>query len=137
AALADAGIPLGNQCVLLRGVNSQPRTMEVLNRGLMRARVKPYYLFQGDPVQGTDHLRTPVDAGLEILSYLRGRITGMGIPHFVVDAPGGGGKIPLLPDYRVSRTDGKWTLKSTLPLGGEATVDYVEPQERDCTCAYD
>lgn len=136
-ALADAGIPLGNQCVLLRGVNSQPRTIEVLNRGLLRMRVKPYYLFQGDPVQGTDHLRTPVDAGLEILAYLRGRITGMGIPQLVVDAPGGGGKIPLLPDYRIARSGEKWTLRSTLPLGGDATVDYVEPQERDCTCAYD
>jgi len=137
AALADAGIPLGNQCVLLRGVNSQPRTIEVLNRALLRTRVKPYYLFQGDPVRGTDHLRTPVQAGLDILEHLRGRITGMGIPHFVIDAPGGGGKIPLVPNYLLGWGSDRLTLKSTLPLGANQPVDYVEPQERDCTCAYD
>ncbi len=131
--LADAGIPLGNQCVLLRGVNSQPRTIEVLNRGLLKMRVKPYYLFQGDPVQGTDHLRTPVSAGLEILEHLRGRITGMGIPHLVIDAPGGGGKIPLLPNYLLSWGTDRLTLRNYL----HQPVTYVEPQERDCSCAYD
>src|SRR6266496_2895923 len=78
--LADAGIPLGNQTVLLRGVNSEAAIIERLNRLLLRMRVKPYYLFQGDPVQGTDHLRTPVAAGIAIMEQLRGRITGMGIP---------------------------------------------------------
>jgi lysine 2,3-aminomutase len=132
-ALADAGIPLGNQCVLLRGVNSQPRTIEVLNRQLLKMRVKPYYLFQGDPVQGTDHLRTPVGAGIEILEHLRGRITGMGIPHLVIDAPGGGGKIPLLPNYMLAWGPDKLTLRNY----ENKTVTYVEPQERDCTCDYD
>jgi lysine 2,3-aminomutase len=97
--LADAGIPLGNQTVLLRRVNSQPRTIEVLNRQLLKMRVKPYYLFQGDPVTGTDHLRTPVGAGVEIMEHLRGRLSGLGIPHLVIDAPGGGGKIPVGPNY--------------------------------------
>ena len=97
--LADAGIPLGNQTVLLRGVNSDAAIIERLNRLLLRMRVKPYYLFQGDPVQGTDHLRTPVGAGIEIMERLRGRITGMGIPQLVIDAPGGGGKIPIGPNY--------------------------------------
>jgi lysine 2,3-aminomutase len=133
ARLADAGIPLGNQCVLLRGVNSQPRTIEVLNRALLKMRVKPYYLFQGDPVQGTDHLRTPVSAGIEILEHLRGRITGMGIPHLVIDAPGGGGKIPLLPNYLLAWGPDKLTLRNYQ----HQPVTYVEPQERDCTCAYD
>lgn len=132
-ALADAGIPLGNQCVLLRGVNSQPRTIEVLNRALLTMRCKPYYLFQGDPVEGTDHLRTPVGTGLEILEHLRGRLTGMGIPHLVIDAPGGGGKIPLVPNYLLT-----WGARSlTLRTWRNETVEYVEPAERDCTCPYD
>jgi lysine 2,3-aminomutase len=132
-ALADAGIPLGNQCVLLRGVNSQPRTIEVLNRQLLKSRVKPYYLFQGDPVEGTDHLRTPVGAGIEILEHLRGRITGMGIPQLVIDAPGGGGKIPIGPSYLLAWGVDQLTLRNY----EHRTVTYVEPRERDCTCAYD
>jgi lysine 2,3-aminomutase len=132
-ALADAGIPLGNQCVLLRGVNSQPRTIEVLNRGLLRMRVRPYYLFQGDPVQGTDHLRTPVACGIEIMEHLRGRITGLGIPHLVIDAPGGGGKIPIGPDYLMSWGPERIKLRNW----ENKPVEYVEPRERDCACAYD
>ncbi len=131
--LADAGIPLGNQTVLLRGVNSQPRTIEALNRLLLKMRVKPYYLFQGDPVQGTDHLRTPVSAGLEIMEHLRGRITGMGIPQLVIDAPGGGGKIPILPNYLLNWSNGELKLRNY----EDKIVHYVEPVERDCTCAYD
>jgi lysine 2,3-aminomutase len=119
--------------VLLRGVNSSPRTIEVLNRQLLKMRVKPYYLFQGDPVQGTDHLRTPVGAGIEILEHLRGRITGMGIPHLVIDAPGGGGKIPILPNYVLSWGPDRLTLRNY----ENKVVTYVEPRERDCACAYD
>jgi lysine 2,3-aminomutase len=131
--LADAGIPLGNQTVLLRGVNSSPPVIERLNRLLLKMRVKPYYLFQGDPVTGTDHLRTPVSCGIEIMEHLRGRITGMGIPHLVIDSPGGGGKIPIGPNYVLAwRPDGvllrNWENK---------TVSYVEPEARDCTCTYD
>jgi lysine 2,3-aminomutase len=131
--LADAGIPLGNQTVLLRGVNSQPRTIEMLNRALLRMRVKPYYLFQGDPVTGTDHLRTPVGAGIEIMEHLRGRLTGMGIPHLVIDAPGGGGKIPIGPNYLLGWQSDRVVLRNF----EHKRVEYVEPAERDCTCSYD
>jgi lysine 2,3-aminomutase len=131
--LADAGIPLGNQCVLLRGVNSQARTLEVLFRGLLRSRIKPYYLFQGDPVEGTDHLRTPVSAGIEIMRSLRGRVTGMAMPHLVIDAPGGGGKIPIGPTYVEAVTDGELRLRNW----EGRPVRYVEPAVRDLSCAYD
>jgi lysine 2,3-aminomutase len=131
--LADAGIPLGNQTVLLRQVNSSARTLEVLFRGLLRMRVKPYYLFQGDPVFGTDHLRTPVAAGIEIIDQLRGFITGMAIPHLVLDAPGGGGKIPIGPNYLLSQGVEKLRLRN---YEGRL-VEYVEPKERDCACPYE
>ena len=131
--LADAGIPLGNQCVLLRRVNSSARTIEALNRGLLRARVKPYYLFQGDPVFGTDHLRTPVGTGIEIMESLRGRVTGMAIPHLVIDAPGGGGKLPIGPNYVLAAGTQRWKLRN---WEGKV-VEYVEPAERDVTVPYD
>ena len=98
ARLADAGIPLGSQTVLLKGVNDNVETMKTLMHGLLRRRVKPYYLYQCDPITGSSHFRTPVEKGLEILQGLRGHTTGYAVPTFVVDAPGGGGKIPLLPD---------------------------------------
>ncbi|HZS37928.1 MAG TPA: KamA family radical SAM protein [Polyangia bacterium] len=132
AKLADAGIPLGNQTVLLRRVNSDARVIEKLNRELLKMRVKPYYLFQGDPVTGTDHLRTPVGAGIEIMEHLRGRITGLGIPHLVIDAPGGGGKIPIGPNYVLGAGASEWTLRTWR----NQTVKYVEPAERDCACDY-
>jgi lysine 2,3-aminomutase len=131
--LADAGIPLGNQTVLLRGVNSQARTLEVLFRALLRTRVRPYYLFQGDPVAGTDHLRTPVAAGVEIMRQLRGRVTGMAMPHLVLDAPGGGGKIPIGPGYVEAVTPEAITLRNW----EGRQVRYVEPAEHDCRCPYD
>lgn len=95
--LADAGIPLGAQIVLLRGINDDPQVMRELVRGLLAIRVKPYYLYQADLVRGAEHFRTPVEAGLEIIRGLRGHVSGMAVPHFVIDAPGGGGKIPLIP----------------------------------------
>ena len=131
--LADAGIPLGNQAVLLRRVNSSARTLEALFRGLLRMRVKPYYLFQGDPVYGTDHLRTPVGAGLQIIDQLRGWVSGMAIPHLVIDAPGGGGKIPISPTYLMTMGVDKLTLRN---FEGRL-VEYVEPRERDCSCPYE
>jgi lysine 2,3-aminomutase len=100
--LADAGIPVGNQTVLLRGVNDDPGTLATLFRGLLRVRVRPYYVFQCDLVRGVEHFRTPLHKGIEIMDRLRGRLSGLAIPTFVVDAPNGGGKIPLLPDYVVS-----------------------------------
>lgn len=104
--LADAGIPLGSQTVLLRGVNDSPDTIRDLMRKLLAARVRPYYLFQSDLIYGTEHFRTPLKTGLDIVKTLRGRVSGMAIPHFAVDLPGGGGKVPLAPDY-VRRTEGR------------------------------
>jgi len=99
ARLADAGIPLGNQTVLLKGVNDNPAVIRELMRGLVRIRVKPYYLFQADLTQGTDHFRTPVETGLAIMKSLIGHTSGLATPTFALDAPGGGGKIPLAPAY--------------------------------------
>ncbi len=105
ARLADAGIPLGCQTVLLRGVNDNPAVLRKLLRKLLVIRVKPYYLFQADMTKGTNHFRTPVERGLAIMKSLLGFTSGMAVPHFAVDAPRGGGKIRLTPDYNV-RLDG-------------------------------
>ncbi len=101
--LADAGIPLGSQTVLTTGVNDSVEVMKSLVHKLLRARVRPYYLYQGDLIPGSKHLRTPVEKGLEIIEGLRGHTTGYAVPTFVIDAPGGGGKIPLMPNYVVGR----------------------------------
>ena len=101
--LADAGVPLGSQTVLLRGVNDDVETMRRLFQGLLRIRVRPYYLYQCDPITGSAHFRTPVSRGLEIIRGLRGHTTGYAVPTYVIDAPGGGGKIPLLPDAVLGR----------------------------------
>ncbi len=111
--LADAGIPLGNQSVLLRGVNDDPAVMKRLMQKMLAIRVKPYYIYQADMVQGTDHFRTSVEEGIEIIRALRGHTSGMGVPAYVIDAPGGGGKIPILPDYLQSLGD-KVVLKNYL-----------------------
>jgi lysine 2,3-aminomutase len=103
ARLADAGIPLGSQTVLLKGINDNPATMKTLMHGLLMRRVKPYYLYQCDPIKGSGHFRTSVDAGLEIVRSLRGHTTGYATPMFVIDAPGGGGKILMAPDSVVGR----------------------------------
>jgi lysine 2,3-aminomutase len=103
ARLADAGIPLGSQTVLLKGVNDDPEVMKKLMQGLLRIRVRPYYLYQCDPISGSAHFRTPVQTGVDIIRALRGHTTGYAVPTFVVDAPKGGGKIPLAPDYRQGR----------------------------------
>ncbi|MCO6456591.1 MAG: KamA family radical SAM protein [Pirellulaceae bacterium] len=107
--LADAGIPLGSQTVLLRGVNDDLETMKQLVHRLLLMRVRPYYLYQCDPISGSAHFRTPVSKGLEIIEGLRGHTTGYAVPTFVIDAPGGGGKIPLQPNYVVGR-DGDWLV---------------------------
>jgi lysine 2,3-aminomutase len=101
--LADAGIPLGSQTVLLAGINDSVETMKTLMQGLVKNRVKPYYLYQCDPIIGSAHFRTPVSRGLEIYQGLRGHTTGYAVPNYVIDAPGGGGKIPLLPETVVGR----------------------------------
>jgi lysine 2,3-aminomutase len=97
--LADAGIPLGSQCVLLKGINDNAETFTRLNHELLKVRVRPYYIYQCDPIPGSEHFRTDVKKGLEIIKGLRGFTSGYAVPHFVIDAPGGGGKIPLLPNY--------------------------------------
>ena len=97
--LADAGIPLGSQTVLLKGINDSVDTIKSLVHGLLKIRVKPYYLYQCDPIPGSGHVRTSVEKGLEIINGLRGHTTGYAVPTYVIDAPGGGGKIPMLPDY--------------------------------------
>lgn len=99
ARLADVGIPLGNQTVLMRGINDNPQVMKRLMQKLLSIRVRPYYIYQADLVQGTEHFRTTVEEGLEVIRALRGHTSGMAVPAYVIDAPGGGGKIPLLPDY--------------------------------------
>ena len=101
--LADAGIPLGSQTVLLAGINDSVETMRRLMHGLVKIRVKPYYLYQCDPILGSSHFRTPVSKGLEIYAGLRGHTTGYAVPNYVIDAPGGGGKIPLIPETVAGR----------------------------------
>jgi lysine 2,3-aminomutase len=125
ARLADAGIPLGNQTVLLRGVNDDPLLLADLFRRLVRTRVRPYYLFQCDLVRGVEHFRTPLSKGIEIMEYLRGRLSGLAIPSFVVDAPHGGGKIPLLPNYMVSSSPTHTVLRN---FAGEM-ASYPEPRQ--------
>ena len=110
--LADAGCPLGSQTVLLKGVNDDPEIMKRLMQELLKCRVRPYYLYQADLVAGAEHFRTSVAKGLEIIRALRGWTSGLAVPHFVIDAPGGGGKIPLLPDYVQSMTDREIVLKN-------------------------
>ncbi len=103
ARLANAGIPLGSQTVLLRGINDDIGTMRTLMHGLLKLRVRPYYLYQCDPITGSAHFRTPVSAGLDIIRGLRGHTSGYAVPHFIIDAPGGGGKIALLPESVAGR----------------------------------
>jgi lysine 2,3-aminomutase len=107
--LADAGIPLGSQTVLLSGINDDIETMRRLLHGLLRLRVRPYYLYQCDPITGSSHFRTSIEKGLEIIKGLTGYTTGYAVPTYVVDIPGGGGKIPLLPEYVVGH-DGEYLL---------------------------
>ena len=122
--LADAGVPLGSQTVLLKGVNDDLDTMRSLMHGLLKMRVKPYYLYQCDPISGSAHFRTPVEKGVEIIRGLRGHTSGYAVPTFVVDAPHGGGKIPLAPDYVVGR-DGDDLLLSNYEL--DAVYRYPDP----------
>ncbi len=129
--LADAGIPLGNQSVLLRNVNDNPRVYEQLCRALVRMRVRPYYLYQCDLVRGVEHFRTPVSKGIEIMEYLRGRVSGLAIPTFVVDAPHGGGKIPVLPNYIISTSPTHTVIRNFEGM----LISYPEPAHRDAPVA--
>ncbi|MCK9625425.1 MAG: lysine 2,3-aminomutase [Bacteroidales bacterium] len=130
--MANAGIPLGNQSVLLRGVNDCVNVMKRLVHLLVKMRVRPYYIYQCDLSMGLEHFRTPVSKGIEIIEGLRGHTSGYAVPTFVVDAPGGGGKIPVMPQYVISQSPGKVVLRN---FEGVITT-YTEPDEyhSECNC---
>lgn len=128
--LANAGIPLGNQSVLLAGVNDCVHVMKKLMNELVRARVRPYYIYNCDPSLGLSHFRTPVSKGIEIIEALRGHTSGFCVPTFVVDAPGGGGKIPVMPNYVISQTPRKVIMRN---FEGVITT-YTEPEHYSNTC---
>jgi lysine 2,3-aminomutase len=121
--LADAGIPLGNQSVLLKGVNDDLATMKTLVHKLLMCRVRPYYLYQLDLIQGSSHLEVPVAEGVRLIEGLRGHTTGYAIPQYVIDAPGGGGKVPVNPDYVLQRTHDRTLIRN---FEGR-TFEYPEP----------
>ena len=121
--LVDAGFPVMNQTVLLRGINDDRATLETLFRGLVRWRVRPYYLLQTDPVRGTGHLRTPIETGLRVMEELQGRLSGIALPKLIVDTPGGLGKVPILPNYVVRRSAGRTVLRTFRGV----EVEYVDP----------
>ncbi len=132
ARLADAGIPLGNQSVLLAGINDCVHVMKKLVHDLVKIRVRPYYIYQCDLSQGLEHFRTPVSKGIEIIEALRGHTSGFAVPTFVVDAPGGGGKIPVMPNYIISQAPNKTILRN---FEGVITT-YIEPKnyKENCSC---
>ncbi|MFM2153641.1 MAG: hypothetical protein RL199_2076 [Pseudomonadota bacterium] len=131
--LVDHGVPVENQTVLLRRLNSSARIIRDLNHGLLRMRVRPYYLHQGDVAEGLDHLRTPVATGVDILEQLRGHTSGLAVPHLAVDLPDGGGKVTLQPNYLVSQSGDHATFRN---YKGEL-YRYPEPLERDVSVPYD
>lgn len=134
--LSSAGVPLGNQTVLLRGVNDCPYIQKELVQLLVKARVRPYYLYQCDLAEGLEHFRTPVSKGIEIIEHLRGHVSGYAVPTYVIDAPGGGGKIPIGPNYVLSQSPDKIVLRN---YEGRV-VAYPESNYRDThdaeNCAY-
>ena len=125
--LADSGIPLGSQTVLLRGINDKPSIMKRLMHELLKIRVRPYYIYQCDLAMGTEHFRTPIAVGMNIIEKLRGHTTGYAVPSFVIDAPGGGGKIPVGPTYLISQDKGKMVLRN---YQGKV-FEYQEPGDQD------
>lgn len=133
ARIANAGIPLGNQSVLLRGVNSSARIMKELMHELVKNRVRPYYIYQCDLEDGLEHFRTPVEKGIEIMEELRGWTTGFAVPTYVIDAPGGGGKIPIAPNYLLALGESRVSIRN---FEGQ-TFSYPQPSERDCSVEYE
>ncbi|HPE95672.1 MAG TPA: KamA family radical SAM protein [Bacillota bacterium] len=127
AALADAGIPLGSQTVLLRGINDDPQIMKQLMLGLVHMRVRPYYIYQCDLSQGIGHFRTTVDKGIEIMHSLQGYISGFAVPKFVIDAPGGGGKIPVNYEYIISKDEKEVIMENYC----KKTCRYPQPRLTD------
>jgi len=130
AVLADHGIPLGNQTVLLRGVNNCPVVMKDLMHALVKIRVKPYYIYQCDLTWGLDHFRTTISEGLEIMEALRGHTTGFAVPTYVVDAPGGGGKIPLNPSYILTMGEGVVVVRNYEGVIAAYKEPRYDPAER-------
>lgn len=122
--LADAGIPLGNQSVLLRDINDCPELLRRLMQDLLKIRVKPYYIYQCDMSQGIEHFRTPISSGIQAIEYMRGHTSGLAVPTYVVDAPGGGGKIPVMPQYLISQSAGKVVLRNYEGM----FTSYTEPR---------
>ena len=110
--LADSGFPLGSQTVLLKGINDRPYIMKKLMHELLKIRVRPYYIYQCDPAKGISHFRTPVAVGINIMEKLRGHTSGYAVPTYVIDAPGGGGKIPVGPNYLISEAKNRYTLRN-------------------------
>lgn len=128
--LADAGIPLGNQSVLLKGINDCPYIMKNLVQELVKARIRPYYIYQCDLSEGIEHFRTPVSVGVEIIEMLRGHTSGFAVPTFVIDAPGGGGKIPVNPQYLIAQSPDKVILRNF-----EGVIcTYSEPEDKSHKC---
>lgn len=136
AKLADAGIVLGSQSVLLAGVNDCPNIMLELMHKLVKNRIRPYYLYQCDLVKGASHFRTPVAKGIEIIESLRGHTSGYAVPTFVVDMPGGGGKVPLQPNYVLSSSDEKVVLRNFEGfISAYSQQKHYHPHDKD-NCAY-
>ena len=131
--LADGGFPIENQSVLLRKVNDCPHAFKELNQKLLSIRVRPYYIFQCDLSRGISHFRTSLGRGIQIIEALRGHTSGLAVPTFVVDLPGGGGKVPLMPTYIVARSDDRAVLRN---YEGAITV-YMEPHRWDSICGHD
>ena len=124
AKLADAGCPINNQMVLMKGINDDPQVVKRLNHLLLMMRVRPYYIFQCDMSQGISHFRTPIEVGIKLIENLRGHTSGMAVPHFVIDAPGGGGKIPVIPNYIKSIDKDKVVMRNY------KNQEYIYPQPK-------
>ncbi len=135
--LVDHGVPVENQTVLLRGVNSSARILMDLSHRLLSWRVRPYYLHQGDLAAGTAHLRTPLEAGIAIAGALRGHTSGLAVPHLAVDLPGGGGKVTLQPDYLLGEGSDRGTRGHWFRNHRGERYFYPAPPEQDCTCPYE
>ena len=134
--LANAGIPLGNQSVLLKGVNDNIETMKMLVQKLLMCRVRPYYLYQCDLINGSSHLRTSVAKGIEIIEGLRGYTTGYAVPQYVIDSPGGGGKVPINPGYILYHDKEKIVIRNyegkifEYPETGNESVEFARSQSQ-------
>lgn len=131
--LVDHGVPVENQAVLMRRVNSSARIIKELNHRCLQMRVRPYYLHQMDVAEGCEHLRTPISEGIRIIEQLRGHTSGLAVPHLAVDLPGGGGKVTIQPEYVMERGERQTLFRN---FRGE-TYAYPEPEETDCACPYE